>query len=288
MARMQKRVSAGIYQPTCQRRAYGRYATSAALVEDAKGAAVTAQFAPWWLPRRAVPMPCGGARKLLHCPRCRRWAVQLYTVDWLRPHAIGLGYACRVCLGLRYTSQYAGRRPEAAFDWMARLAEAARGVKSTLTCTHREQRYQAVRATVRRRRERFDARCSTAERLSLTILLVREVSRENRRWARRILPAVLRADVATRREVAEHPDTPAWARTAILGSLASVLASGAEADAHQTGMPASLDAAPDPAQHAPLQRDAPRLAALLSQERIDDLKAMYIALGAGRRHRKAA
>jgi len=53
---------------------------------------------------RTVPMPNGGARELVRCPWCHDWRARLY---------LSFVWGCRHCLGLRYRSQYEGRRLEA-------------------------------------------------------------------------------------------------------------------------------------------------------------------------------
>lgn len=275
MARRAKWVAAGVYQPALDgRRAYGRRRTSAPLVEDAAGIAVAAHTAPRWLPRRAVPMPHGGVRMLLACPCCRRWATQLYALTWLARQDVSPRYACRRCLGLRYQSQYQGRRPEAHRSARQHLAATARTARTAATRERRQRRYLAAVDTHCKRAERGDARRDTAYLLAAAVLLAREVNRENRQWARRILPAVLREpNLDARRQIAEHPDTPAWARQAILASLPAVSVPLSDTKQAETRMKRAA------------KRD---IAALVSEERIAEMRAKYAAMGQPRRLHSAA
>jgi hypothetical protein len=121
MARCEKWVEAGVYQPRW-RQPYGRRESTGLEVDVLKrfGNVVSATTAPESLSTRvAVPMPRGGVRWLLLCPQCQRLVTHLY-----RAHA-DAPYGCRQCLGLRYWSQYEGRRPEAEESRLTRLTAQA-------------------------------------------------------------------------------------------------------------------------------------------------------------------
>src|SRR5260221_9859368 len=59
-------------------------------------------------------MPHGGVRYLFRCPLCQSWRQHLYNM-------VACSFLCRRCLGLRYRSQYIGRRVDASKE---RLQEA--------------------------------------------------------------------------------------------------------------------------------------------------------------------
>jgi hypothetical protein len=219
MTRQIPSVAAGVYQPLHQRHAYGRHCSSAPLVEEIKYDGLTANIAPRWLPRREIQMPRGGVRTLLGCPICEKWAVKLYNLDWIFPPFCSQGYACRDCAGLRYRSQYQGRRPEATFGRIQQLAIAAQGTKSERARNRRNRRCLTASALFCRRRDNHEVRRKLAYAITIAVLLTREINRDNRLWARRILPAALRGTPELRRQIADHPDTPAWARTHLLASL---------------------------------------------------------------------
>ncbi len=63
---------------------------------------------------KAVPLPPGGVRYLYRCPLCMSWRQHLYNM-------VACSFLCRRCLGLRYRSQYIGRRVDASKE---RLQEA--------------------------------------------------------------------------------------------------------------------------------------------------------------------
>src|SRR5690242_20266152 len=137
MGRQARWVATGIYQPTYQpRHSYGRrqppgyrrelvedYAAAVGVIEArqiaryAQGAAM-----PAYLDHLAgtqvvmVPMPRGGFRYLLVCPICHERATRLY--GRYHPMYRRMAHACRKCWGLRYQSQYAGRRIEAHSDYL--------------------------------------------------------------------------------------------------------------------------------------------------------------------------
>jgi hypothetical protein len=62
-------------------------------------------------------MPMGrGVRWQVRCPECGEWRRALYRI-------VGspLSARCRICLELRYRSQYQGRRPEASIERLYEL-----------------------------------------------------------------------------------------------------------------------------------------------------------------------
>ena len=68
----------------------------------------------------ATPMPAGGSRWWWLCPGCRRRTEMLYL-----PSGVD-ALACRLCHGLKYSSQYPRgrgtrrrpRRPQVVYDWL--------------------------------------------------------------------------------------------------------------------------------------------------------------------------
>src|SRR5260221_8989832 len=167
-----------------RRRPYGRRPHSHPWVEDREYWAK--QYTPyWWLdppyraidrerertwrpgdldglpPRtKAVPMPYGGERYLFRCPLCSNWRMHLYNMA-------ACVFVCRRCLGLRYKSQYIGRRVDASKERIeeARMvlapAEAAIRQQRKKEAARRERRAASARvrrqqATWRARRARFE------------------------------------------------------------------------------------------------------------------------------------
>jgi hypothetical protein len=109
---------------------------------------------------KAVPMPHGGVRYLFRCPLCNRWRQHLYNMT-------ALSFLCRRCLGLRYKSQYIGRRVDASRERLqaARMvlerAEASIQQQQQKEADRRERRAASARlrrqqATWRARRQRFE------------------------------------------------------------------------------------------------------------------------------------
>jgi hypothetical protein len=168
-----------------RRRPYGRRPQSHPWVEDR--AYWAKQYTPyWWLdapyraldrerertwrpgdldglpPRtKAVPMPHGGERYLFRCPLCSRWRRHLYNMA-------ACVFVCRRCLGLRYKSQYIGRRLDASRERLqeARVvlarAEAAISQQAKKEAARRERR--AASARVRRQQVTWRARRARLER----------------------------------------------------------------------------------------------------------------------------
>lgn len=93
-----------------RRQPYGHRADSFTLIDDPS---IVALNADWFPLAYNLPMPRTrgrdrGVRSLVACPRCGRKVKTLY-----RPVGADFWW-CRHCWGLRYPSQYQGRRPEAA------------------------------------------------------------------------------------------------------------------------------------------------------------------------------
>jgi hypothetical protein len=170
-----------------RRRPYGRRPQSHPWVEDR--AYWAKQYTPyWWLdapyraldrerertwrpgdldglpPRtKAVPMPHGGERFLFRCPLCSCWRRHLYNMA-------ACVFVCRGCLGLRYKSQYIGRRLDASRERIeeARVilarAEAAIRQQAKKEAARRARnlrraasaRLRRQQATWRARRRRFE------------------------------------------------------------------------------------------------------------------------------------
>lgn len=215
--RQQKWVSTGIYQPVHQRRPYGRRIGSAPLLEELREDlhAYSAREVPPWIARTvAVPMPRGGGvRWLAVCPRCARRVAHLYHLPFVWQE---WDYLCRVCWGLRYTSQYHGRRPEASTARLDALRASAQRAHQPATRAWRRARYRVARDRWRMHQDRHRSRRTLAFTLTLTILLRREVAREDRAWER-ILRAAWRETAADR--AALIPYAPAWAAAALAASL---------------------------------------------------------------------
>lgn len=110
---------------------------------------------------KAVAMPHGGVRYLYRCPLCLSWRQHLYNM-------VACSFLCRRCLGLRYRSQYIGRRVDASKERLqeARLilerAEAAISQQRKKEAARRERR--AASARVRRQQATWRARRTRLER----------------------------------------------------------------------------------------------------------------------------
>jgi hypothetical protein len=167
------------------RRPYGRRPHSHPLVEDP--GIWGKQYTPYWWtypeyraldrerertwkpgdldglpPRtRAVAMPHGGVRYLYRCPLCSCWRRHLFNMA-------ALVFVCRRCLGLRYKSQYIGRRVDASRERLqeARVvlerAEAAIRQQQKKEADRRERR--ATSARLRRQQATWRARRGRLER----------------------------------------------------------------------------------------------------------------------------
>lgn len=123
---------------------YGRRQDSAPLIEDpGQGTSYTHLPASWFDGTRAIPMPRGGYRYLASCPLCARWVKTLYLFDG--------GWQCRHCAGLRYPSQYSGRRPEASPERLLALVESALKARKPGTFAKRMGRFAVAEATYNQR-----------------------------------------------------------------------------------------------------------------------------------------
>jgi hypothetical protein len=134
-----------------RRRAYGRRPDSAPLVTDEH---VIPYHAYWFSPCWTDPMPKGGVRYKTPCPRCGSMRRTLYGFR------LSGDCACRACQGLRYPSQYQGRRPEAARDRLAALARSAVRSRSPEAAERRWARLEAADATYWRRERAYRRRMS--------------------------------------------------------------------------------------------------------------------------------
>jgi len=277
-----------MYQPVHQRRAYGpRHCGRRALVEeqhDVLTANAVARYvfhdAAYGIALQSIiphisliplPMPHGGRRWVIVCPCCQGRATRLY--GRYTPNDRNARYACRACWGMRYRSQYDGRRPEASEDRISALVTSAGQARRTATYARRMARVVACGDLVDRRVHRYIERRECAYTIALATLLAREVNRENRQWARRILPAVLRCDAQTRRQCADMKDTPAWVKQVLEASLAPQN----DAQTHQN----QPHCAENDGENVPM-------CAILEPIELDDLRARYAALGLPRRRAKAA
>lgn len=98
---------------------------------------------------RAIPMPHGGVRYLYRCNLCASWRARLFN-PWATV------FVCRKCMGLRYRSQYIGRRLAAD---KKRCEAARRALESErLERLHRET---AAHKLVREKRLRRIAQAET-------------------------------------------------------------------------------------------------------------------------------
>jgi hypothetical protein len=115
-------------------------------------------------PTKAVPMPHGGERYLFRCPLCSCWRLHLYNMA-------ACVFVCRRCLGLRYKSQYIGRRLDASRE---RIEEARVVLACAEAAITRQRKKEAARrarnlrraasARVRRQQATWRARRARLER----------------------------------------------------------------------------------------------------------------------------
>ena len=306
MPRQVKWVAAGIYQPTATaRRAYGprRWGRCELLEEflrtpcDVLDAATVARYGgAQGLGGQAaecvaVKMPRGGVRWLLICPRCKAKVTRLY--GRYHPAYRRLMHACRACWGLRYQSQYAGRRLEAHPSYLQaatqrQIARTPRDVSANPDAPRRRQRamsahhrrmrrYAQAQALLCERTDRDEARREIAHNLALYILLARSEAEERHRWQRLLRQVLWHGDLPTMRQIAEGRDTPQWAREALQSAIE-------RAESGQKPARTSLKQA--------LERldsdEKAQFAALIDQARLDHLRAEYAALSQARRAKRAA
>ncbi len=131
-----------------QRRPYGRREGSCPLVCDVPS--MPAEWVPGYHDRRYVPMPRGGARCLIACPWCKRWAIRLYYLPDMRDMPL-----CRHCAGLHYPSQYQGRRPGASEERLAALFVSAVTARTAAARERRGKRWEQAADTYARKELRF-------------------------------------------------------------------------------------------------------------------------------------
>jgi len=241
-----------------------------------------------------LPMPRGGVRYLLVCPICHQRATRLYG----RYHAgyRRMAHACRKCWGLRYQSQYAGRRIEAHPEYLQRVTRrqierTPREPRGYLPVPARRQMARHRHAIRMYRYERADALCHVrtvrhmerrgiAGDLAFIVLLARSISAHNRRW-RKILNQVLwpghHHHAPTLRNLIAHKDTPEWARKVLREALQRAEEGEKEPiDTRKTIKTASETDTKE------------QLGAIIESDKLEAIRARYAALGQGRRGRRAA
>jgi hypothetical protein len=301
MARRDRYTLGHLYQPTTPRRAYGRRAQSCMLIEHlplSMGVclandpmALSTPYAPGGARRIAVPMPHGGVRWLLECPRCGQHVNRLYYRPDLRDDPAFKQWRsglCHTCWGFRYRSQYQGRRPEAARERVEALCQTARASRDPETCRRRLQRADAVETLRIERAMRHDARKSQAFTLALLPALLRCNARIRRTWLQ-VARAALRQPEDRRARTAREfalssarysakGDTlsatcAAWAATTLLATLG---------DAHSLAIPAPAEP------QEPLAVPGEPGGLIITREHLDELRAQYDALKQPRQRRKAA
>ena len=141
-----------------RRTAYGRRAGSCQLVDDVESwpAQLCSEYE-----RRSVHMPHGGERWLVACPWCKRWVIRLYYLHGLRDTPM-----CRHCAGLKYPSQYQGRRPEASEDRLDDLFVSSLTARTPAACERRGKRWEeAARAYTAKERRFLRAMSREIDRL---------------------------------------------------------------------------------------------------------------------------
>jgi hypothetical protein len=207
MARRDRYTIGHVYQPTTPRQPYGRRAFSRPLVEElphwvsirfpVEVPAADVPMVAGGAHRVAVPMPHGGVRWLLECPRCQRHVSRLYyRADlWDSAPFNHCGWRpglCRTCWGFRYASQYTGRRPEAAKERVEALRRAAVATHDPKTRRRRLERVRKLNALRIVRIMRYNGRKTEAFILGAVPALIRFDARIQRSW--------LRATTVMRRE----------------------------------------------------------------------------------------
>jgi hypothetical protein len=109
---------------------------------------------------KPVPMPHGGYRYLFRCQQCDSWRAHLYNM-------LANVFVCRVCLGLRYRSQYAGRRVDASQERLDEAREVLERAEAAIRAQRKKEaarrarraasaRLRRQQATWRKRRARLD------------------------------------------------------------------------------------------------------------------------------------
>lgn len=310
MPRQPKWVAAGIYQPTYQpRRAYGhrgRYPRE--MVDNCERqmgvirAAEIARYGPALLSGGmaglqlvSVPMPRGGVRWLLTCPRCKGTSTRLYE-RWhggFRTFAT----ACRKCWGLVYRSQYEGRRLEAHPDYLQSVTHRqidrtpheprgyfpipARRQIAMYTHARRMQRYDRLQTLLDRRTSRYIARRETASAISMLTLLARSERQEQNRWRRIVNQVLWHGHIDSLRDLAAMKSAPVWVRQVCAEALKQM-----QLNAESEVKPAKT--ARKVAKTLPKTDVLAQSPAILDASMLADLRARYAALGQGRRAKRAA
>lgn len=317
MPRQYKWIASGIYQPTYEpRHAYGpRRRGRRELVEDyaaavgiidarqiaryAQGAAMPAYLGHLaGVPVVAVPMPRGGVRYLLVCPMCQQRATRLYG----RYHAMygRFTHACRQCWGLRYQSQYAGRRLEAHPDYLqakqrrqiantprdvsADLDAAPRRLAAMRTHQRRMARYTAAQALRSTRTYRYMERRELALNLAFCVLLARGEAEQRRKWRKIINQVLWHQNTETMRDLLAKDSTPDWVCQVFVAALKEA---NKAKEAHETTTKQRADMRK--AAKTALETDEKaQFEALIEVARMEHLRAAYAALGQARKAKRAA
>lgn len=304
MARQVKWVAAGIYHPAFQpRHAYGprrwgryelleEFLSTPCVVLDAQTAARYGGVLGSQLSQViAVKMPRGGVRYLLICPRCKGHVTRLY--GRYHPFFRCLMHACRRCWGLRYQSQYAGRHPEAHPEYLAALGQwlaahtmpnngynpyaAPRRLARQRTHRRRTFRYEHAATLRRQRLLRHEERRDLASDMAMFILVARSEAEQRRCWVKILRMVLWYPDAQTMRDLLTSADTPQWVQQALIDAL----------ERAESGEKLTKDAAK--VVRTALETDIDgQFAAIIEQERMDELRARYVVLGQGQRHKRAA
>ncbi|HEU5343155.1 MAG TPA: hypothetical protein VFU60_02315 [Ktedonobacterales bacterium] len=310
MPRQYRWVAAGIYQPTYEpRHAYGPRRMRQELIEDflqtsacdlldAKTVARYGGALGAICEQVAVPMPRGGVRHLLICPRCQGRTQWLYGVD--HPMFRRVVYGCRVCWGLRYQSQYAGRRLEAHPDYLQaklrrQIAHTPRDVSLQLDAsprrlaamrTHqrRMRRYTAAQERVSAQTYRYLERRDLALNLALCVLLARGEAEHRREWRKIINRVLWHQNTETMRDLLAKDSTPDWVCQVFVTALK---AANQAREAHETTAKQRADVRK--AVETALETDEKaQFEALIEAARMEQLRAQYAALSQARKAKRAA
>ena len=147
--------------------------------------------------------------------------------------------ACRRCWGLRYRSQYEGRRPEAHPEYLSRAEHrererphrdrsvtpfsasygSPRAVNSWRVYQRRLARYDALRAILDARHRLDLARRELAFDIGLAVLLARDEAARTREWRRTVNQVLWHHHEPTMRVLVAMPETPEWAQSVLAEAL---------------------------------------------------------------------
>jgi hypothetical protein len=131
--------------PMWPRHAYGARSGSASLTTDFRRLAIMDAPIPATA-IRAYDLPRGrGARLTGECPNCGRRTVHVYSPPDRD------AWACRVCWGLHYPSQRAGRRPEASPDRLLALWRSLDRARAPQVRARRGLRFRGALETYQQR-----------------------------------------------------------------------------------------------------------------------------------------